>query len=142
MAVTKIWDIKGNIGKLLDYAGNIDKTSEQVMSEYTEIDIQNMTDMMNMAMLDKRANEFKHWRNNDVSDAINYTVKNLKTEERRYVTGINCTPENARDNMMITKRAWQKLSGNSAYHGYQAFRPGEVQPDIAHKIGVKLAERL
>jgi hypothetical protein len=44
--------------------------------------------------------------------------------------------------MMITKRTWQKLSGNSAYHGFQAFKPGEVTPDIAHEIGVKLAERL
>jgi len=142
MAVTKIWDIKGNIGKLLDYAGNTDKTSDQVVSEYSETDIQNMTDLMNQAMLDKRAGEFEHWRSSDVSDAIDYTVNNLKTEERRYVTGINCTPENARDNMMITKKAWQKLSGNSAYHGYQAFKPGEVQSDIAHEIGVKLAERL
>ena len=142
MAVTKIWDIKGTVGRLLDYAGNIDKTSEQVMSEYTESDIKNMTDMMDLAMLDKRAGEFEHWRSSDVSDAINYAVQNLKTEERRYVTGINCTPENARDNMMITKKAWQKLSGNSAYHGYQAFKPGEVQPEIAHEIGVKLAERL
>ena len=142
MAVTKIWDIKGNVGKLLDYAGNTDKTSEQVMSDYTETDIQNMTDMMNIAMLDKRAGEFEHWRSSDVSDAINYAVQNLKTEERRYVTGINCTRENARDNMIITKRTWQKLTGNSGYHGYQAFRPGEVQPDIAHEIGVKLAERL
>ena len=44
--------------------------------------------------------------------------------------------------MMITKKTWQKLSGNSAYHGFQSFKPGEVTPDVAHEIGVKLAERL
>ena len=142
MAVTKIWDIKGSIGKLLDYAENTDKTIEKQYDGYSQEDIQNMTDMMDSAMLDKRASEFEHWRSCDVSHAIDYTTQNNKTEERRYVTGINCTPENARDNMMITKRAWQKLSGNSAYHGYQAFKPGEVQPDVAHEISIKLAERL
>ena len=142
MAVTKIWDIKGNIGRLLDYAENSEKTSELQTVEYTPTDFQDMTDMMDLAMLDKRASDFEHWRSNDVGDAIDYVAKEYKTEEKRYVTGINCTPENARDNMMITKRTWQKLSGNSAYHGYQAFRPNEVMPDIAHEIGVKLAERL
>jgi len=140
MAVTKIWDIKGSIGKLLDYAGNLDKTAEPVA--YTEADIQDMTDLMDVAMLDSRAREFEHWRRNDVGDVIDYTMQNDKTEEKRYVTGINCTPENARDNMMITKQAWQKLSGNSAYHGFQSFKPGEVEPDIAHEIGTKLAEKL
>ena len=142
MAVTKVWDIKGCIGKLLNYTGNLDKTSEQIATTYSESDIQNMADIMDIAMLDNRAREFEHWRDDNIGDVINYTMQNNKTEEKRYVTGINCTPENARDNMMITKRTWQKLSGNSAYHGFQSFRPGEVTPDVAHKIGVRLAERL
>jgi len=97
---------------------------------------------MDNAMLDKRAKEFQHWRKDNIGNVIDYTTQNNKTEEKRYVTGINCTPENARDNMTITKQAWQKFSGNSAYHGFQSFKPGEVTPDIAHEIGTKLAEKL
>ena len=29
-----------------------------------------------------------------------------------------------------------------AYHGYQSFKPGEVTPDVAHAIGVQLANEL
>lgn len=29
-----------------------------------------------------------------------------------------------------------------AYHGYQSFAPGEATPELAHEIGVKLAQRL
>ena len=29
-----------------------------------------------------------------------------------------------------------------AYHGYQSFAPGEATPELAHEIGMKLAERL
>jgi len=58
MAVTKIWDIKGNIGQLLNYASNHGKTSETLVVEYTESDIMDMTDLMDFAMLDDRAMEF------------------------------------------------------------------------------------
>jgi hypothetical protein len=44
--------------------------------------------------------------------------------------------------MTLTKKVWQKQGGNTAYHGYQAFRPGEVTPEAAHEIGVKLAQKL
>jgi len=142
MAVTKIWDIKGNIGRLLAYAGNPDKVSENITVEYSEADIMDMTDLMDLAMLDERASELEHWRSDGVSNAIDYAVQNHKTEEKRHVTGINCSPENARDNMMITKRTWQKLSGNTAYHGFQSFRPGEVIAETAHEIGIKLADKL
>lgn len=29
-----------------------------------------------------------------------------------------------------------------AFHGYQSFKPGEVTPDTAHEIGLKLAEEI
>ena len=124
MAVTKIWDIKGSIGQLLNYASSPGKTSETLVVEYTESDIMDMTDLMDLAMLDDRAKEFDHWRDDDIGNVLDYTTQNYKTEEKRYVTGLNCTPENARENMIITKKAWQKTSGNTAYHGLQSFSPG------------------
>ena len=29
-----------------------------------------------------------------------------------------------------------------AHHAYQSFKPGEVTPDLCHKIGMELAEKL
>lgn len=46
------------------------------------------------------------------------------------------------DQMMATKRRWNKMGGRLAYHAEQAFKPGEVTPDQAHEIGVKLAEEV
>jgi hypothetical protein len=34
------------------------------------------------------------------------------------------------------------LSGTIAYHAYQSFKRGEVAPEVAHEIGVRLAEEL
>jgi hypothetical protein len=43
---------------------------------------------------------------------------------------------------MQTKLQYQKMGGILAFHGYQAFAPGEATPEIAHAIGVKLAQKL
>lgn len=112
MAATKIWNIRGRIDKVLDYASNPEKT------KYTEKDLQCLRDVMDYAMND------------------------FKTEEQYYVSGINCETEMARQNMTDTKIRFDKLDGNLAYHAYQSFAPGEVTPDIAHEIGVKLAEKM
>ena len=61
---------------------------------------------------------------------------------QRFVSGVNCFPGTAREEMMAVKRRYGKENGTVAYHGYQSFAPGETTPEIAHEIGVKLAQRL
>ena len=63
------------------------------------------------------------------------------TEEKKFVTGINCTPENA-NGVMLTLLEGVSPSDIQAYHGYQSFKPGEVTPDVAHVIGIQLANEL
>jgi len=82
-------------------------------------------------------------------DVIDYAVQERKTVQaenpvllRQLVTGVNCQPDTARDEMLRTKRLHKKDGGVVAYHGYQSFAPGEVSPGLAHKIGVRLAEQL
>ena len=112
MAVTKIWSIKGKIDKVLSYVSNPEKT------EYTDDELQGLRDVMNYAMQD------------------------YKTEKQHYVSGINCDPDMARQQMTETKRRFDKLDGIVAFHAYQSFSPGEVTPELAHKIGVELAEKM
>lgn len=117
MAVTSIWAIKRSLSEVINYVENPDKTGGD----------------------------------NALSDVISYAVNSEKTaasggenEElpESYVTGINCLSSNAINEMIRVKNQFGKNHGIVAYHGYQSFAPGEATPELAHKIGVELAERL
>ena len=130
MATTSIWRVKGWLGKVVIYAENPDKTTNPKFytdRELTEQDGQQLTDV------------------------IRYAVNSEKTQEmssedgaplHRFMSGINCSPATARDEMLAVKKRFGKEGGTVAYHGYQSFAPGEVTPELAHEIGVKLATRL
>ena len=122
MAVTSMWPIKGRVDKVINYARNPEKTAESVHQ-----------DMAGLHTID---------------GVVEYAADDMKTERRMYVTGINCSEESAAQQFMETKRLWSlitgmdKTSGRVCYHGYQSFKEGEVDAEIAHEIGVKLVERL
>jgi hypothetical protein len=97
-------------------------------------DLQSMQDVMEFSMADDRADGLGH--------VLEYATNGEKTEQQYFVSSLNCSVDTARDEMTQTKQRWGKTEGNTAYHGYQAFKPGEVTPDIAHEIGVKLAAKL
>ena len=69
-------------------------------------------------------------------------MKDSKTEHKCYVTGLNCSENNARNNMTAVKKKFGKVDGILAFHGYQSFAPGEVTPQLAHDIGIELANRM
>lgn len=115
MATTKIWSVHGRIADVIGYAENPDKTANPT---YTPADLQALRDVMN------------------------YATNDFKTEQQFYVTGINCVPEIARNQMALTKRRFGKENGIVAFHGYQSFAPGEVMPDQVHALGVELAKKL
>lgn len=75
-------------------------------------------------------------------DVMDYAMNDYKTEKQFYVSGINCFPEFAREEMQLVKEKYGKTGGILAFHGYQSFAEGEVAADVAHKIGVELAEKL
>lgn len=130
MATTSIWRVKGWLGKVVIYAENPEKTANPKFyadRELTEQDGQQL------------------------SDVIRYAVNSEKTQEtssedgaplHRFVSGINCSPSTARDEMLAVKKRFGKEDGTVAYHGYQSFAPGEATPEMAHEIGMKLAARL
>lgn len=75
-------------------------------------------------------------------DVMDYAMNDSKTEQKCYITGLTCSENNARDNMMAVKKKYGKVGGVLAFHGYQSFAPGEVTPQLAHDIGVELATRM
>ena len=130
MATTSIWRVKGWLGKVVIYAENPEKTANPKFYADRELTEQN---------------------GQQLSDVIRYAVNSEKTQEtdsedgaplHRFVSGINCSPATARDEMLAVKKRFGKEDGTVAYHGYQSFAPGEATPELAHEIGVKLATRL
>ncbi|NEZ42620.1 relaxase/mobilization nuclease domain-containing protein [Paenibacillus alvei] len=112
MATTAIWDVTDRLKRVIDYVANPEKT---ILPQTVE---------------------------NGLQQALNYVQDGSKTERQLYVSGINCDPLTAYEQMQRTKRQFQKTDGIMAFHGYQAFAPGETTPEIAHAIGVKLAQEL
>lgn len=78
----------------------------------------------------------------DLSNTIDYASNKNKTEEQFYVTGINCDSKNVYQDMMLVKKAYNKIENIQCFHGYQSFKEGEVTPDVAHKIGIQLANEM
>ena len=78
----------------------------------------------------------------ELHNVIEYAKASYKTEEQLYVTALNCTKDYAYHDMMRTKRNKNKLDGIMGFHAIQSFKEGEVTPEIAHEIGVKLAQEM
>ena len=75
-----------------------------------------------------------------LKNIINYVLNREKTNEH-IISGKDCTPLNAAEEMNATKKSYGKTDGLSYHHIIQSFRPGEVSSEKAHRIGVELAEK-
>ena len=140
MAVTSIWSIKGWIGKVINYAENTDKTKEQMnqelVSESETGQLQGLNDVITYAV-----NAEKTRLRQSKSMEMEVVGESEELMEQ-YVSGLNCSPTTAREEMIAVKKRFGKEGGIVAFHGYQSFAPGECNPAMAHEIGKKLAEEL
>ena len=73
---------------------------------------------------------------------INYAMNGEKTENGILVSAINCLPQTAYSQMMLTKKAFHKEDGRLGYHIIQSFNGNEISPEKCNKIGIELAEEL
>jgi len=75
-----------------------------------------------------------------IGKAINYITKEEKTEER-LISGKDCNPHTAIDEMKATKEQWGKTEGRQYAHLIQSFNPEDkITPEKAHEIGMKFIE--
>ena len=117
MATTKIWNVKAHVSKLLAYVANKNKTTMEIENGFDDEEMRLAAEMLGLS------------------------PDHFATEEKEFVTGINCTSENANE-VMLTLLEGTSHSEIQAYHGIRSFKPGEVTPDVAHAIGVQLANQL
>ena len=77
-----------------------------------------------------------------VDKAIEYICNPDKTDEQVYVSSYACAPETAAIDFKYTLDHCRENSPNKAYHLIQAFAPGEVGYEEAHRIGKELADKV
>lgn len=75
MATTGFWPVKDRLKEVIDYAENPDKTID------------------------------KKYMDSDLYAALRYVSNDKKTDERMYVSGINCNAKRAYERMTATKNA-------------------------------------
>ena len=118
MATTKIWKVIKRMDHVIDYAENKEKTKAIEFKGNYEIIV------------------------DDLSNVIDYAKNSDKTEKEFYVSGINCESNSSYEEMQDTKKYYNKEDKILAFHAYQSFKEGEVTPELAHKIGVQLANEM
>ena len=79
-----------------------------------------------------------------MKNVVAYVTRTEKTmsEDRQYVTALNCSAPTAYEEMIATKNTYHKNSGRMYYHLVQSFPKGDdTSPELAHRIAVELAEK-
>lgn len=114
MATTGIWKVTKRLDHVIDYVMNPEKTIKDDDNKcYREL------------------HGFEEFEN-----------LGFNTEESCYVSALNCSTHRTYKDMMATKEQYGKTGGILGFHAFQSFKEGEVTPDMAHKIGLKLAEEM
>ena len=73
---------------------------------------------------------------------IKYIMNGEKTEKMMYVSGVNCRPDTAIQEMQDTKKRFDKEDGIISYHLIQSFDGKEVSPKKCHELGLQYAKEL
>ena len=75
-----------------------------------------------------------------IGKAIKYVTKGEKTQEI-LISGKDCSPHTAIDEMKATKELWGKTEGRQYTNLVQSFNPEDkITPQQAHEIGLKFIE--
>lgn len=117
MATTSLWKVDKRLDHVINYTTNEEKTK----NNYSEYGMD---------------------RFDSIIQVMTYATNPDKTEKQFYTTGINCEVKNLVKQMQLAKMIYGKENGILAFHAYQSFDEGEVTPEIAHEIGVKLANEM
>lgn len=79
-----------------------------------------------------------------LADRVNYAENPDKTGEGIYIRSYKCDPRTASEEFLLSKRVYTQKTGREygdviAYQIRQSFKPGEITPEEANRIGYELA---
>ena len=79
---------------------------------------------------------------------MDYYRNGDKTEEGKLLSGYECDPETAEEEFMLSKQEYHNSKWSIrkneviAYQIRQSFKPGEITPEKAHKLGIQFAKEM
>ena len=82
-----------------------------------------------------------------LTDRIDYSKNPEKTQGGELISAYECDPKTADAEFLLSKRQYKTLTGREqqsdviAYQVRQSFKPGEITPEEANRIGYEFAER-
>ena len=82
-----------------------------------------------------------------ITDRTDYAENPLKTRHGELVTGYECDPRTVDTEFLMAKKEYFHITGREqkndvlAYHIRQSFKPGEITPEDANRLGHELALR-
>jgi hypothetical protein len=82
-----------------------------------------------------------------LADRTDYAINPDKTKDGEYISSYECDPKTVQGEFLLSKRIYYDITGREqandviAYQIRQSFKPGEVTPEIANKIGYELGIR-
>lgn len=75
-----------------------------------------------------------------LKQAITYICNPEKTQNGNLIGALNCQPDYAYQQMLDTKKSYNKLNKRQGYHIIISFEEGEVTPETAYKIVESFAQ--
>lgn len=81
---------------------------------------------------------------NCLADRTDYAKNPDKTNEGEYISSYECDPKTIQGEFLLSKREYSNITGRQqdnnviAYQIRQSFKPGEISPELANKIGYEL----
>lgn len=82
-----------------------------------------------------------------LTDRIDYSKNPDKTQGGELISAYECDPKTADAEFLFSKRQYQTVTGREqrhdviAYQVRQSFKPGEITPEEANRVGYEFAER-
>ena len=82
-----------------------------------------------------------------LADRTDYSQNAEKTNDGEFISSYECDPKTADEEFLLSKRQYQHITGREhrnniiAYQIRQSFKPGEITPEEANRIGHETAMR-
>jgi hypothetical protein len=82
-----------------------------------------------------------------LAERTDYSQNGEKTDHGRLISSYACDPKTCDEEFLLSKRQYRHITGRTqkndviAYQIRQSFKPGEVSPEDANRIGYELAMR-
>ena len=102
---------------------------------------------MAISQLYPRKTMRRRTRQQSMADRHEYDQKPVKTSDGEWVSSYMCSPETAAEEFEISKKIYTQLTGRKQspdhdiimYLIIQSFKPGEISPEQANRLGYELA---